>query len=174
MFYRLSCLALVVGLAASGCSKSTTSPTTPAAAPKFSSTLSPTNEVPAITNADSTGSGVATITINATKDSAGNITAATADFVVTLTGFPAGTTLTGAHIHPGAAGTTGGVIVNTGLANGEVVLSNGAGGINKASVTITDPAVAQAIINTPSAYYFNVHTSLNSGGAARGQLVRTN
>ena len=174
MFYRLSCFALVVGLAVSGCSKSTTSASTTAAPPKFTATLSPANEVPAITNADSTGSGVATITLNVTKDSAGNITAATADFAVTLTGFTAGTTLTGAHIHPGAAGTTGSVIVNTTLASGEVVLANGAGGINKTSIAISDPAVAQAIINTPSAYYFNVHTSLNTGGAIRAQLVRAN
>ena len=174
MFYRLSCLALVVGLVASGCSKSTTSASTTAAPPKFTATLSPANEVPAVTNADATGSGVATITLNVTKVSAGNITAATADFVVTLTGFPAGTTLTGAHIHPGVAGTTGGVLVSTTLASGEVVLANGTGGLNKLSIPIADPAVAQAIINTPSAYYFNVHTTLNAGGAARAQLVRAN
>lgn len=174
MSYRLPCLALAVGLLFSGCSKSTTSPsTTTAAPPKFTATLSPANEVPAITNADSTGSGAATITLNVTKDAAGNVTAATADFSVTLTGFPAGTTLTGAHIHTGGSGTTGGVIVNTGLTNGEVVLANGTGGINKLSITV-DPAVAQAIINGPGGYYFNVHTSLNTGGAARAQLVRAN
>jgi len=174
MYYRLSCLALAAGLLVSGCSKSSTSPTTTTAAPpKFTATLSPANEVPAITNADAGASGVATITLNVTKDAAGNVTAATADFAVTLTGFPANTTLTGAHIHTGAAGATGGILVNTTLTNGEVVLANGSGGINKLSITV-DPAVAQAIINGPSGYYFNVHTTLNSGGAARAQLVRAN
>ncbi|MFN7982461.1 MAG: CHRD domain-containing protein [Vicinamibacterales bacterium] len=173
MSYRLSCLALAAGLLVSACSKSTTSPTTTAAPPKFTATLLPANEVPAITNADASATGTATITLNVTKDAAGNVTAATADFAVTLAGFPANTTLTGAHIHTGAAGATGGVLVNTGLANGEVVLANGTGGINKLNVTV-DPAVAQAIINGPSGYYFNVHTSLNTGGAARAQLVRAN
>lgn len=173
MFYRLPCLALAVGLVVSGCSKSSTTPTTTAAPPKFTAALSPANEVPAVTNADASGSGTATITLNVTKDAAGNVTAATADFAVTLTGFPGSTTLTGAHIHTGASGANGGVIVNTGLTNGEVVLGNGAGGINKLSITV-DPAVAQAIINNPSGYYFNVHTSLNTGGAARAQLVRAN
>jgi hypothetical protein len=174
MSYRLSCVALLVGLVASGCSSSSTSPSpTTSAPPRFTVTLSPASEVPAIANADASGSGTATITLNVTKDSSGNVTAATADFAVTLTGFPANTTLTGAHIHPGAAGTTGGVVVNTGLTSGEIVLGNGSGGINKSGITV-DAALAQAIINGPSGYYFNVHTSLNAGGAARGQLVRSN
>jgi len=173
MSHRLSCFALLLGLVASGCSSSSTAPTPAAAPPKFTVTLSPANEVPAIANADATGTGTATITLNVTKDAAGNITAATADFAATLSGFPANTTLTGAHIHPGAAGTTGGVVINTGLTNGEVVMATGTGGINKTGITV-DPALAQAVINGPGAYYFNVHTTLNAGGAARGQLVRAN
>lgn len=35
------------------------------------------------------------------------------------------------------------------------------------------PEVAQAIINSPGAYYFNV-TVLNPPGAVRGQLIRSN
>lgn len=172
MSYRLSCVALMVGLVASGCSKSTTSPT-PAAAPKFTAALSQANEFPAITNADASGSGTATITLNVTKDAAGNITAATADFAVTLAGFPANTAVTGAHIHPGASGTSGGVAISTGLASGEVVLASGTGAINKTSIAV-DAALAQAIINGPAGYYFNVHTTLSAGGAVRGQLVRAN
>ena len=172
MSYRLSCIALLVGLVASGCSKSSTAPTaTPQ--PKFTATLTQANEFPAITNADGTGSGTATITLNVTKDAAGNITAATADFVVTLSGFPANTAVTGAHIHPGAAGTSGGVAISTGLVSGEVVLASGTGGINKSGITV-DPALAQSIINGPAGFYFNVHTTLSSGGAVRGQLVRAN
>lgn len=174
MSHRLACFALLAGLVVSGCSKSSTAPsTTTTTGPKFTATLSPANEVPPVTNADVTGSGTATVTMTLFKDAAGNVTVATADFAVSLTGFPAGTALTGAHIHPGAAGTTGGVIVNTGLTTGEITLTSGAGGITKGSITV-DPALAQAITNTPSGYYFNVHTTLNTGGAVRGQLVRAN
>ncbi|MEQ1909970.1 MAG: CHRD domain-containing protein [Vicinamibacterales bacterium] len=174
MSHRLACFALLAGLVVSGCSSSTSPSTTPAAAPpKFTAALSPANEVPAVSNADATGSGTATITMTVFKDAAGNITTATVDFAVSLTGFPAGTTLTGAHIHPGAAGINGGIIVNTGLTNGEITLPGGAGSITKGSITV-DPALAQAIINAPGAYYFNVHSTLNTGGAARGQLVRAN
>lgn len=172
MSYRLSCIALVIGLASAGCSDSSTSPTT-AAAPRFTAVLLPANEVPAVVNADANGSGTVSVTLNTTKDAAGNITAANADFVVTLTGFPANTTLTGAHIHQAPAGTNGSIVVSTGLTNGEVVLANGTGGFNKTGIAV-DPALAQTIINTPSGFYFNVHTTLNGGGAARGQLARAN
>src|SRR5262249_10815378 len=33
------------------------------------------------------------------------------------------------------------------------------------------PANAQSIISNPAGFYFNVHSSANTGGAARGQLV---
>jgi len=39
-----------------------------------------------------------------------------------------------------------------------------------APVSQTDAA---AIMANPAAYYFNVHTALNQGGAVRGQLTRT-
>jgi hypothetical protein len=174
MFNRLFASVLIVGVTAiaSGCSNSSASPSTTNVPPKFSAALSPANEVPAVTNADQTGSGTATITFNLTKDSAGNITAATADFSVTLSGFPAGTSLTGAHIHPGAAGTNGSVAVSTGLTPGEVTLANGSGSFSKNGIAV-DPALAQGILNAPANYYFNVHTTINGGGAARAQLVRT-
>ncbi len=177
MTYRFPALALLLTLSISplvvGCGDDNpASPST--AAPRFTTGLLPSNEVPAVTNADSTGSGTVTITMNTTKDSAGNITAATADFTVTLQGFPAGTTLTGAHIHPGAAGVNGGVIWNLLLGSGEIVLANGSTTFTKTAVNPSDVVHAQAIINNPAGYYFNVHTTLNPGGAVRGQLIRAN
>ena len=58
------------------------------------------------------------------------------------------------------------------LANGEAVMAaNGSGSFTKANVATT-VAIAQAMINTPSNYYFNVHSTINTGGCARGQLVK--
>jgi hypothetical protein len=174
MSRRLIATLMLAGftVVAGACSNSSTAPS--AVAPKFTATLSPANEVPAITNADQTGSGSVTVTLNLTKDSAGNITAATGDFTVTLSGFPAGTTLTGAHIHNAAAGTNGSIVVPLPLASGEVSLANGSGTFTKLGVSFSDPAIAQGMLNTPANYYFNVHTTINVGGAARGQLVRAN
>ena len=170
----LSALALGLTLAAFGCGKDTPATPTPAPDPKFTATLSPANEVPAVTNADASGSGTVTITMHNTKDAAGNITASTADFTFTLSGFPAGTTLTAAHIHPGAAGANGSPVWNLGLVSGANVLANGTITLTVNGATPTDVAFAQQILNNPAGFYFNVHTTINTGGAARGQLVRAN
>jgi hypothetical protein len=152
---------------------SPTSPSAPATPPAdvvFTAQLAASNEVPPITNADANGKGTATITIHTTRNAGGTITGGTVDFAVTLSGFPAGTVLTAAHIHPGAVGTNGGVAVSAGLASGEVTLADGSGTFTKTAQSI-NASDATAIIANPSAYYFNVHTQLNPGGASRGQLV---
>ena len=172
---RLSLLVAALTILAIGCgSKSPTSATsTNSNTVKFTAALLPTNEVPAITNADASGSGTATVTFNLTRDASGNITAATSDFVVNLAGFPAPTTLTGAHIHHAAAGTNAGVLVNTGIATGDVVLASGTGSFTRTGITSgMDPANALDMINNPANYYFNVHSTINTGGFARGQLVK--
>jgi hypothetical protein len=113
------------------------------------------------------------VTFDVTKDAAGNVTGGTSTFVVNLSGFPAGTPINAAHIHPGAAGVNGGVVFSTSLAAGEVTLnSSGAGSFTKAGIAPPDPATINAIINNPAGFYFNVHSTLNSGGVARGQLVK--
>jgi CHRD domain len=162
------CLVTIVA----GCnSKSPTAPTP--TVPTFTFPLTTSNEVPAISNAESTGSGSVTIKLNVTRDAANTITAATVDFTVTLTGFPATTAITVAHIHEAAAGVNGPVRVNTGLAAGEVTLVGGAGGFTKNAVNVTDLTIIQRILDSPSAFYFNVHSTLNPGGVVRAQLVRT-
>ena len=172
-------VALALGVLTAGCGGSK-SPTAPSASAnpnqvKFTATLLPSNVVPAITNADASGRGTATITFNLTRDAAGAITAVTVDFTLDLNSFPAGTSVTTALIHPGAAGANGGGLIAMGLGTGEIVLVNGTQtGITKTAVTAAalTPTAAQDVINNPSNYYFLVHTGLNPGGAARGQLVK--
>jgi hypothetical protein len=168
-----TCAAVLVSLATWGCSDKT--PTNPAALkPTFTATLLPANEVPAITNAEASGRGEATITFDVTRDGAGNITSGTASFTVNLTGFPAGTPFNIAHIHTGAAGTTGSIVFSTSLVAGEVVANaSGAATFTKTGIAPPDPAILQQIVNNPAGFYFNVHSTLNPGGVARGQLVKT-
>src|SRR4051812_426574 len=170
---RLSLL-FVLGVFVSGCgSSSSTAPTTPTN-PTFTATLSPASESPAITGPEASGSGTATVTMVTTKDAAGNITAATATFVVNMSNFPAGTPINAAHIHgPNApAGTNAGVLVSSGITAGQNVLTNGSGSFTAANLTVT-PDQANAILANPANFYFNIHSALNPGGVARGQLVRT-
>jgi len=164
--------ALTVAIAAAGCSSSTSPSSTSPTNPTFTADLRPSNEVPAISNAEAGGSGTATIVLNVTKDSAGNVTGGTATFTVNLVGFPPGTPINIAHIHQAPAGTNGSIVFNTTLGAGEVVLTNGAGSFTKSGIAPADPAIVNAIINNPAGFYFNVHSTLNPGGVARGQLVK--
>ncbi len=172
----LSTLTIVLAVAASGCggsnpagpdnggSQNTTTTTT------YTMNLSPANERPnPIANAEAGASGSATITLRVTRDPGNAIVSATADFSVNMQGFPAGSTITAAHIHPGVATTTGGIVVDTGLASGEAALSNGAASFQKTGRTV--PAdVAQNILNAPANFYFNVHSAMNPPGVLRAQL----
>jgi hypothetical protein len=167
---RIALLAVLIAVAACG----SDSPTNPSTGPiVFTAALSAANEVPAITNADANGRGTATITLNAPRDSSGAITGAgTMNFVVPLTGFPAGTEVRAAHIHPGAAGVNGSPLVNTGLtAASAVILGDGTGTLTFSNIPVTQTD-AQAIATNPAGFYFNAHTAVNPGGAVRGQLVK--
>jgi CHRD domain len=169
---RLSALAVAAALFAVGCSSSSTSPsTTGPTNPTFTAQISPANENPPISNAESVVQGNASITMVTTKDAGGNITAASATFVVNITNLPTGSTVNIAHIHEAPAGTNGSIVVSTGLAAGEVTVTNGVASFTKANVAV-DAAVAQRILNNPAGFYFNVHSTLNPGGFARGQLQR--
>jgi hypothetical protein len=167
---------MAVALGAAACGSNSSTPTAPTPAPAaivFTQQILPANETQGISGGEQTGSGTATITFNVTQDSTGTLTSATASFNVSLTGFPATTNITIAHIHIGVAGSApGSIVVNTGLASGDVTLANGAGSFQKTNIAV-DPTLAQQIINNPAGYYFNVHSTANPVGVARGQLVRT-
>ena len=174
---RIALLALILAFGIS-CDDSPTSPSDPNVL-KFTAILLPANEVPPVTNADAGASGTMQLTMTVTRDSANVITGATYDFVVNITGFPPNTTLTGAHIHNAPAGTNSGVVVGLPLTASDTAVPGGQSSITKTnlpstSATVSAAAVAQGIFNNPAGNYFNVHTTLNTGGAIRGQLVRAN
>jgi len=164
-----SAITLLVCVVSTGCDDNPNSPDTDEVT--LTAQLSPANEVPPVTNADASGSGNVTVTLKVTRNSAGTITAATADFAVSLTGFLPATSVIMAHIHSGAVGVNGDVVVDTGVTAGQVVLANGAGSFTRNGVSVT-PDLAQNLITNTAGFYFNVHTVLTPSGAVRGQLVR--
>ena len=139
----------------------------------FTAQLSAANEVPPITNAEQNGRGNVTITFNVPRDSAGAVTGpGTATFVLQLSGFPPGTPAIAAHIHPGAAGVNGSVLVPTNLSpTAPALMGDGTVSITLPAADISQ-ATAQQIVANPAGFYFNVHTPLNQPGAVRGQLTR--
>jgi hypothetical protein len=168
---RFVLYAFAAALVASACADDSPSSPTGQPKPTFSAELLAANENPPIANAESSGAGNATVTFDVTRDSAGNITAATATFVVNLSGFPPGTPIRIAHIHTGGAGVNGAIVVDTGLVPGDnLTLANGSGSFTRTATA--DPAITQAIIGNPSAFYFNAHSALNPGGVVRGQLAK--
>ena len=69
---------------------------------------------------------------------------------------------TGVHIHEGAAGEAGDVVVSlTGASDGEL-----------AGCATAEPDVLNALLTNPSGFYVNVHTEEFPAGAIRGQLSR--
>lgn len=163
---------MALALVAAACGGGAPASPTPATSVVFTADLKTSNEVPPITNADSTGSGKATVTFDLTRDSAGKITAATAKFEIVLQGFPATTSIILSHIHQAPAGQNGGVKVDTGLkADQPIDLTTGGTTINKSGINV-DPALAEQILNDPAGFYQNVHSKLNPGGVVRGQLVK--
>jgi hypothetical protein len=158
----------------------TASPT-PAPTPQlkfiFTADLKPSNEVPPIAGPEATCAGKGTFTLTTTKDASGTITGGSALFETDVTGCPAGTEINIGHIHKEVAGKNGGVVINSGLAKGELVLTGGAGKINKTATVVdagglTAAALAADIIANPANYYMNWHSTLAPGGVIRGQLTR--
>ncbi len=103
---------------------------------------------------DPDGSGSASVTVDSvTNQVCWNISYAAID------------TPTVAHIHVGAAGTNGGVVVN--------FTPSLTGSSPFAGCTTVTNTLATQILANPAGYYVNVHTSPHPGGAVRGQLGNT-
>lgn len=122
-----------------------------AAPPSFTATLTGgAAETPA---GDPNGSGTATITIDLnTRQVCWTIT------VVNIA--PA----TASHIHVGAAGVSGGVVVPLDV--------DGFTGSTSGCVAAPAAADLAAIIANPAGFYVNVHTADFPAGAVRGQLAQ--
>lgn len=138
----------------------------------FTAQLAASNEVPAISNAESGGQGSATITFSVPRDNSGNVTGSGVwNVQAIVSGLTSSSAIRLAHIHTGASGVSGPVFVDTGLSQANAVQIGTGGTINFEGVFISQ-SQATAVLANPSGYYFNMHSPLNPGGVVRGQLVR--
>jgi len=159
---RLALVMCIAALALAGCgSDSNNNPSGPSNITVFTVPLRPYSEVPPVTNAESSGTGTAVITVHSDTN--------TIDFSVNMSGFPNGTVIRAAHIHPGPAGQNGGVLVDTGLqAAGGITLDNGSGTFTRSNTTSAENITN--ILANPQGFYFNIQDGTNPSGVARGQL----
>jgi hypothetical protein len=153
---------LVVACAGPAAAPSPTPSPSPSPSPAniFKATLSPANEVPPITSAEASCTGDATVTFSSTS----------AKFDVTIRGCPSTTVINIGHIHEGAAGANGGVVINTGLQAGELTLTGGGATFSKTATA--DAALISRIMANPAGFYVNFHSAMHAGGVIRGQLVK--
>ena len=100
-----------------------------------------------------TGSVTARFTVNLKKDAL--------CYLISSHGLPA---ITGVHIHSGAAGMNGGVVVPL---DPKAVNTKHTACVTVAAKLLTD------IADHASMYYFNAHTAKFPGGAVRSQLATT-
>lgn len=117
----------------------------------FDITLTGEQESPA---GDPVGNGTATVRLRSGQ--------AQACYKVTVKNL--GTAAAAMHIHSGAAGTSGPVVIP--------LATPGSDGTAAGCATTTRALVAQILAN-PGSFYLNVHTSDFPGGAVRGQLTGT-
>ena len=140
--------------------------------PVFTATLTTAAEVPLPTT-ELSCSGTVRIQLNVTRANAtAPITAATADFNATIAACPTTTVIRISHIHEAPVGVSGGIVVDTGIVQGDVVLTNGAGTLTRNGINVTDVNVAQRMIDNPAGFYFNIHSVANGPGVIRGQLTK--
>lgn len=177
VFAGIAAAAIAIAACSSPAAVSTPTPTapptaspTPSPSPTvsnvFKAELKASNENPPITDAEATCAGTATVTLNPTS----------VKFDVVITGCPATTAINIGHIHTGAAGVNGGVIISTGLAAGELTLTGGGVTFSKTALPAGPPAwdaaLISAIMANPSGYYVNFHSTAHGGGVIRGQLTK--
>ena len=148
MLKTLGLLSMAAALVVAGCDDDDETGPEPEV---YTATLSGANEVPAVTT---TAAGTATFTVNGN-----NI-----NYVVTITNWPAGRTVTGAHIHNPPTQTPGTGTVLLPWPQGSITTTGGSG-----TIAATDAQLATIRAGNT---YFNVHSSANTGGEIRGNLVR--
>ncbi len=167
---RVGFLMKVLALAA-GCDDD--NPNGPTSGPLvLTATLLPASEVPPITSAEASGRGFVIITFDVPRDGSGAVTGpGNATFEIQTTGFPDGTPARAAHIHPGAAGVNGVVLVDTTLAPADPIIMGG-GPVARTFTAPISQVNATNIVANPGAFYFNVHSVNHPGGVMRGQLLR--
>ncbi|MDA0204710.1 MAG: phosphoglycerate kinase [Acidobacteria bacterium] len=137
------------------------------------SAMSPANENPPIVGLDASGSGSAEILF--TRDENGVVNEGTLHYDVRYN-FPGAVTLTGLHIHPGAAGANGPARLRAPLSGANSLVDEDGAGAVAYKVEITAAADLDAlgiILANPANAYLNLHTTDNPGGAVRGQLQAT-
>ena len=171
---RLLCSVLATMLITAGCGGGGGAPTWPSSTPLvFTAVLTPDTVIPAPVGPETSGDGSAQIIFDVTRDATGAITEARATYYFRVDGFPGPLVVTGADIHYGPAGFTGGPTFTAQLTRASpFTFLTGSGAYEIANVLVSGGGSLGPLSRTPGDYYFDLHSPLNPNGFARGQLQR--
>ncbi len=134
----------------------------PQAGTPRSATLLGANEVGVAGDLDGTGTALLRVNVGR-KSVCGWFTATNLD------------TVNGVHIHTGAAGATGGVVVNFNYPGTNGGFVNGRWYACGKAADGTSPlskALVKGLVQAPAGFYVNIHTTSYPAGAIRGQLTK--
>jgi len=130
--------------------------------------LTPSAENPPV---DTDASGKAVVAIHQVRDEDGVLTSAIVDFRI-MWAFGQPETVRAMHIHRGAAGSNGPVVIGA-LFGDPLNAPAGSGSFLRTSGPITDPMrleTVQAVLDYPAGYYVNLHSVSSPPGIVRGNL----
>jgi hypothetical protein len=133
-------------------------------------TLSPMSEVPPVT--DVTASGTATVTINPTRNSTGEIAGGEVTFSI-LYDLPPNSEIIGLNIHKQVAGMNGDPVISSGISySNPIITPTGRG---KLSLTVpvkrSEVETLKQLLEDPAGFYVNLQTKTHESGLIRGQLT---
>jgi hypothetical protein len=140
----------------------------------FRPAMNTASEVPPV-NLDAEGAAIVEVRVNRDPDT-GAISSGAVVFDVDYR-FPVPVTITGLHIHNGAANTNGPIVIDTGINAASTAITNVTRGnifryVEIPSSNTTGIAALNGLFADPTQFYINLHTTVNAGGAIRGQLAK--
>ena len=134
----------------------------------FAARLSPANEVPAVDDLDAGAAALFTLDLRLVgNEVVGGFAVFDVDYH-----FAQSVNLTGLHLHAGAVGVPGPVVIGSGLTGSVDPDGRGRVVFRVPARSAADLQVFSSILADPGAFYLNLHTESHPGGALRGQLRR--
>jgi CHRD domain-containing protein/MacB-like protein/FtsX-like permease family protein len=132
--------------------------------------LSPINEVPPVTEV--TASGIATVTIDPTRNSTGEIMGGKVTFSV-LYDLPANSEIIGLNIYKQIAGMNGDPVISSGISGSNSIITPTGKGKLSLSVRVKHSEIKslRQLIENPTGFYVNLQTKTHESGLIRGQLT---
>jgi uncharacterized protein (TIGR03437 family) len=135
----------------------------------FQVSLTPANEVPAITGSTAIAAG--DLQVFTVRNPDATVAAGVMIFDVN-TQFPTGTSVGATHMHDGAAGANGPVTIDSALKSAPILLNDGTGNIYRVVTVAAGQSLASLndLMINPELHYWNMHTADSPGGLVRAQL----